>query len=429
MIKSIQIDLIIFSSFLDLHRIELTIMKDLDFNNKKVLLRVDFNVPLNSNFEVTDDTRIKGALPTIKEILTNGGKLIVMSHLGRPQKKLTESGEIDRERFTLQHVVPRLSELLNLQIEFVEDTIGEKVQKAVEELGKGELLLLENTRFYPEEKKGDPEFAKQLAALADIYVNDAFGSAHRAHASTTTVAEYFDQDHKTFGFLMNQEIENANKVLHHAESPFVAIVGGAKVSDKITLLEQLIPKVDEIIVGGGMAYTFIKAQGGQIGQSLVELDKLELANKILTLAKENNTNIHLPVDSKIAEEFKNDANSDYTKSNEIPDGWMGLDIGLIAQSEFSGVIAKAKTILWNGPMGVFEMENFASGTKAIAQAVADATQSGAFSLVGGGDSVAAINLMNLADQISYVSTGGGAMLEYLEGKELPGIAAMNQNIS
>ena len=399
-------------------------MKPIDFNNKKVLLRVDFNVPLNDQFEVTDDTRIRAALPTIREILSQGGKLIIMSHLGRPMKKLLENGEIDRERFSLKHVVPTLGNLLNLQIQFVTDTIGEEVSAAVSKLGKGECLILENTRFYKEEKSGDKTFAEQLANLADIYVNDAFGTAHRAHASTTTVADFFDADHKSFGYLMSREIENADKVLHNSQSPFVAIVGGAKVSDKITLLERLIDLVDEIIVGGGMAYTFIKAMGGEIGQSLVETDKLELAKSLLEKSHQKNTLIHLPSDSKVADQFHNDANSEFSPSNNIAEGWMGLDIGPQAEHEFASRISQAKTILWNGPMGVFEMENFASGTKAVAQAVAQATASGAFSLIGGGDSVSAINQLDLAEEVSYVSTGGGAMLEYLEGKTLPGIAAI-----
>lgn len=395
-----------------------------DFNGKKVLIRVDFNVPLNKAYEVTDDTRIKGALPTIKHILDNGGAAILMSHLGRPMKKLKEDGTVDVERFTLKHVVSRLSALLGKEVKFCDETIGEKATKMAAELQAGEVLILENTRFNKGEKKGDEEFAKGLAALADIYINDAFGSAHRAHASTTTVAQFFPAGSKSFGFLMQKEIENANKVLNEPARPLTAIIGGAKVSDKILLLEKLMDFANTVIVGGGMAYTFVKAMGGSIGKSLVEDDRLELAKKLVEKAKANNVQLLLPEDSVIADNFSNDANIKTTDSNTIEGDWMGLDIGEKARSTFSEAIKASKTVLWNGPMGVFEMENFANGTKTIAEAVAAATSNGAFSLVGGGDSVAAVNQMGLSEQISYVSTGGGAMLEFLEGKALPGIAAI-----
>ncbi|MEL7122989.1 MAG: phosphoglycerate kinase [Bacteroidota bacterium] len=395
-----------------------------DFNNKKVLIRVDFNVPLNSNYEVTDDTRIRGALPTIKHVLDNGGAVILTSHLGRPMKKLKEDGTVNVEKFTLKHVVERLSSLLDKPVQFCGETVGSKASEAAAKLKAGEVLLLENTRFIKGEKKGDEAFAKQLSELADIYINDAFGSAHRAHVSTTTVAQFFDASAKSFGFLMQKEIENADRVLNNPERPLTAIIGGAKVSDKILLLEKLIGFVNNLIVGGGMAYTFIKAQGGEIGNSLVEDDRLELAGKLLEQAKANNVNIYLPVDSVVADQFSNEADFKTVNSDSIEDGWMGLDIGEQARAAFSEVIANSKTLLWNGPMGVFEMSNYANGTKNIAEAVAKATENGAFSLVGGGDSVAAVNQMGLAEKVSYVSTGGGAMLEYLEGKELPGIGAV-----
>jgi phosphoglycerate kinase len=395
-----------------------------NFNGKKVLLRVDFNVPLNSQFEVTDDTRIRGALPTIQHILDHGGAAILMSHLGRPTKKLKEDGSIDVEKFTLKHVVSRLSELLGRKVQFCDETFGPKATQMAADLKPGEVLVLENTRFNPGETKGDEAMAKELAKLGDIYLNDAFGTAHRAHASTTKVAQFFDKDAKGFGFLMQKEIENANKVLNNPERPLTAIIGGAKVSDKILLLEKLIDFVNTLIVGGGMAYTFVKAQGGQVGNSLVEDDRLELAKQLLEKAKAKGVKLLLPVDSIIADQFSNDAQFKTANSNEIADGWMGLDIGEKARLDFTEAILASKTLLWNGPMGVFEMDNFANGTKKIAEAVASATANGAFSLVGGGDSVAAVNQMGLADEVSYVSTGGGAMLEFLEGKELPGIAAI-----
>lgn len=397
---------------------------NLDFNGKKTLVRVDFNVPLDKAYHITDDTRIRAALPTIKHILANGGSAILMSHLGRPSKKLKEDGSIDIERFTLSHVVPHLSDLLGVTVKFCEETVGDKASAAAAGLGAGEVLILENTRFNKGEKKGDEAFAKQLAGLADLYVNDAFGSAHRAHASTTTVAQFFGQDQKSFGFLMQNEIENATKILNDPERPLTAIIGGAKVSDKILLLERLIEFVDNLLVGGGMAYTFLKAQGGQVGNSLVEEDKQALALQLIEKAKVKGVSLILPKDSVLADQFSNEAHIQTTDSTAIPEGWMGLDIGETARTEFSEVIKNSKSILWNGPMGVFEMSKFANGTNMIAQVTAEAAASGAFSLVGGGDSVAAVNKAGLADKVSYVSTGGGAMLEFLEGKELPGIAAM-----
>ena len=396
----------------------------IDFNNKKALVRVDFNVPLDKSYQITDDTRMRSALPTIKYILDNGGAAILCSHLGRPLKKLKEDGSIDVERFTLRHLVDHLAELTGATVKFCEETVGPKATEMAEALQPGEILLLENTRFVAGEKKGDEAFAKELAALGDVYINDAFGSAHRAHVSTTTVAEFFPDEAKSFGFLMEKEIENASRVLNHPEHPFTAIVGGAKVSDKILLLEKMVNFVDNIIIGGGMAYTFMKAQGGSIGNSLVEEDRLETARQLLAAAKEKGVNIYLPEDSIIADNFAPDANSDTTSSMEIPDGWMGLDIGEKARVAFAEVVKSSKMIIWNGPMGVFEMEKFANGTLAIAKAVAEATEQGAFSLVGGGDSVAAANKSGLADKLSFVSTGGGAMLEFLEGKELPGVKAI-----
>jgi phosphoglycerate kinase len=396
----------------------------MNFQNKKVLIRVDFNVPLNSNYEITDDTRIQAALPTISKVLENGNAVILMSHLGRPLKKLNEDGSINVEKFTLKHLVNYLSKVLNREVKFANDCGGKESQTLANNLKAGEVLLLENTRFNKGEKKGDEIFAKSLANLADAFINDAFGTAHRAHASTTTVAQFFDANHKSFGLLMDKELKNGNKVLSNPNRPLTAIIGGAKVSDKILLLERLIDFVDNLIVGGGMAYTFMKAQGGTIGNSLCEEDKLDLANRLLVKAKAKGVNLYLPVDSVVADDFSADANTKTQPSNSIDDGWMGLDIGTEAVSSFSQVIGDSKTILWNGPMGVFEMDAFANGTKSIATAVAAATAKGAFSLVGGGDSVAAVKSMNLADKVSYVSTGGGAMLEFLEGKTLPGVAAI-----
>ena len=394
--------------------------------NKKVLLRVDFNVPLNSAYEITDDTRMRAALPTIQHLLDHGAAVILMSHLGRPQKKKREDGSIDAERFTLRHIVMHLSKLLNRPVQFCTQTVGENAQRMAGKLQPGEVLLLENTRFKPEEEKGDADFARELAALGDIYVNDAFGTAHRAHASTAVIAQFFEAENKDFGLLMHKEIENANKVLKGPERPYVAILGGAKVSDKILLLDTLVEAVDTLIIGGAMAYTLVRARGGDTGKSLVEEDKLEVALNLLEKAKARNVQVLLPQDSVIADAFAEDANINVAASTAIPADWMGLDIGPQACTDFAEAIANAKTILWNGPMGVFEMEPFAQGTKAIAEAVAVATKNGAYSLVGGGDSVAAINQLNLADDVSYVSTGGGAMLEFLEGKELPGIKAITK---
>lgn len=399
---------------------------NLNFHNKKALVRVDFNVPLNKDYQITDDTRIRAALPTIKKILSEGGAAVLMSHLGRPLKKTKEDGSINVEKFTLNHVTDHVANLLGTKVHFCPETVGEQAIQMATDLSMGEVLILENTRFQKEEGKGDEGFAKQLAALADVYVNDAFGTAHRAHASTTTVAQFFEKGAKSFGYLMQNEIENANKVLNNPERPLTAIIGGAKVSDKILLLEKLLEFADNVIVGGGMAYTFMKAQGGQVGNSLVENDRLELALALVEKAKKSGVQLLLPEDSVAADNFSNDAEKATKASKNIPDGWMGLDIGEKAVADFSSVIKDSKTILWNGPMGVFEMSNFANGTKAIATAVAEATSNGAFSLVGGGDSVAAVTQMELNDDVSFVSTGGGAMLEFLEGKELPAIAAMGK---
>ncbi len=398
----------------------------LDFKNKKAIVRVDFNVPLDKEYNITDDTRIRAALPTIKKILADGGAPILMSHLGRPLKKKQEDGSINVAKFTLNHVTNHVANLLGTKVHFCPETVGEQASKMAASLPMGEVLILENTRFQKEEGKGDAGFAKQLAALADVYVNDAFGTAHRAHASTTTIAQFFDQGAKSFGYLMQNEIENANKVLNNPTRPLTAIIGGAKVSDKILLLEKLLEFADNVIVGGGMAYTFMKAQGGNIGNSLVEDDRLALALELIAKAKARKVKLLLPKDSIAADNFSNDANIATKYTKRIPKGWMGLDIGPKAIADFQKVIAKSKTILWNGPMGVFEMSNFATGTKSVAQACADATAAGAFSLVGGGDSVAAVTQMELNDEVSFVSTGGGAMLEFLEGKELPAIAAMSK---
>lgn len=397
---------------------------DIDFKNKKVLIRVDFNVPLNSKFEITDDTRIEKALPTLRHILNNGGALIIMSHLDRPLKKLKEDGTINVEKFTLRHLVGHLSESLDTPVQFATDCVGEDAVSKSAALKPGEVLLLENTRFYPEEEKGNEKFAEKLAALADIYINDAFGTAHRAHASTTTVAHYFDADSKGFGFLMGAEIENASKLISNPEQPVTAIIGGAKVSDKIQLIEKITDFANNILIGGGMSYTFLKAKGGSIGNSLFEEDYVELATSLLKKCEEKGVNLYLPSDSLIADAFSKDASTSVVNSMEIPDGWMGLDIGPDAIKEYKEVILNSKTILWNGPVGVFEMEKFAKGTFAIAEAVAESSENGAFSLIGGGDSVSAINKSGLADKVSFISTGGGAMLEFLEGKDLPGVKAI-----
>ncbi len=388
----------------------------INFENKKALIRVDFNVPLDEDFNVTDANRIEAAKDTIIYVLEQGGSVILMSHLGRPKNR--------EEEFSLRHVVEKASDILGVQVKFVEDCKGELAQKAAQDLEPGEVLLLENLRYYSEETAGNTAFAKALSQLGDVYINDAFGTAHRAHASTAIIAQFFKE--KCFGMLMNREIQSLDKVLKTPERPLVAILGGAKVSSKITVIENILTKVDDLIIAGGMAYTFIKAQGGKIGDSLVEDDKQKLALEILAKAKETNTNIHLPVDVVIANSFSELASIDTSAINEIPDGWMGLDIGEKSRQEFHNILQGAKTILWNGPAGVFEMEPFAKGTIALGTSVAMATKNGAFSLVGGGDSVAAVKQFGFEDQVSYVSTGGGAMLEMLEGKELPGIAAMKK---
>ena len=398
---------------------------NLDFKNKKVLVRVDFNVPLDTKYKITDDTRIRSAIPTIKRILKEGGAVILMSHLGRPQKKLNEDGSINVKKFTLEHLVGHLSKKLKAKVKFCKETVGKEATKMAKSLKKGEVLLLENTRFNKGETKGDKKLAKEMSKLGDLYVNDAFGTAHREHASTATVAQFFKKGTKSAGLLMSKEIENASRLLNNPERPLTAIVGGAKVSDKILLLEKLMDLANNIIIGGGMAYTFLKAQGGNVGNSLVEDDKLKLANKLLLKAKKKGVKIYLPKDSVIADSFSEKAKKETKYSKRIRKGWMGLDIGDLARKDFAKVIESSSTLLWNGPMGVFEMKPFANGTKAIAKSVAKATKKGAFSLVGGGDSVAAVNQMGLADKVSYVSTGGGAMLEFLEGKELPGIAALS----
>jgi len=386
-----------------------------NFTNKKALIRVDFNVPLNDKFEVTDASRIIAAKPTIDYILSQGGSVILMSHLGRPKGK--------DDTFSLRHIVDKVSEVLGVHVTFVSDCIGGDVEKAVTNINTGEVLLLENLRFYPEEKAGDFEFAKQLAAWGDIYVNDAFGTAHRAHASTAVIAQFFPNN-KCFGLLLEKELINIRKVLSDSKKPVTAVLGGAKVSSKIGVIENILDKVDHIIIGGGMAFTFIKAQGGKIGDSLCEDDKLDLALEILEKAKEKGVRIHLPLDAVIADEFKKDAKTKIEAIDEIPDGWMALDIGPKTEIAFSFIIMRSNTILWNGPMGVFEMPKFSNGTQELGHAISDATSDGAFTLVGGGDSVAAVKKFGFADKVSYVSTGGGAMLELLEGKELPGVVAI-----
>lgn len=412
-------------------------IQDFNFKGRKAIVRVDFNVPLDkTTFVVTDDTRIRGALPTIKKILADGGSVILMSHLGRPKGVM--------EKFSLKPVIPVLEGYLGQKIKFAPDCMKAEAEAA--SLKPGEVLLLENVRFYPEEE-GKPilpddatdemkkaakaelkvkqkDFAKKLASYADVYVNDAFGTAHRAHGTTAVIADYFDAENKMFGFLINSELKAMDKVLNDAQRPFTAIMGGAKVSDKIMLIENLLNKVDNLIIGGGMTYTFVKAQGGKIGKSLCEEDKLDLALEIIKKAKEKGVNLYIPVDSLNADAFDANANTNVSAVDAVPDGWMGLDISEKTIEKFSEVIKNSKTILWNGPMGVFEMEKFSKGTSAIAKAIAEATANGAFSLIGGGDSVAAINKNKLADKVSYVSTGGGAMLEYMEGKNLPGIAAI-----
>ncbi len=389
-----------------------------NFKGQRALIRVDFNVPLNDKHEITDDTRMKAAVPTIRKILEDGGSVILMSHLGRPKDGPTE-------KYSLKHLVIHLRKLLQgATVLFAKDCIGEEAEQMAKDLQPGEILLLENLRFHKEEEKGDKSFAEKLAKLGDVYVNDAFGTAHRAHASTTIIAQFFPADKKMFGLLMENEVASAEKVLHGSQKPFTAIIGGAKVSDKILILENLLERATDIIIGGGMAYTFEKAQGGNIGNSLCEEDRLDTAKELLAKAEAKGVCIHLPSDSIIANKFSNDAETSAAPSNNIPDGWMGLDIGENACEQFCNVILHSKTILWNGPMGVFEMEKFQHGTKAVAEAIANATQKGAFSLVGGGDSVSAVNKFGFAGKVSYISTGGGAMLEYFEGKTLPGIAAI-----
>lgn len=395
-----------------------------NFDNQKAIIRVDFNVPIKNNI-IGDDTRIKAALPTIKKVLADGGSVVLASHWGRPIKDMEKKPELTKADFSLSRIVARISELLGQEVLFTNDCMGDETSEKVSNLKPGQVLLLENLRYYKEEEKGDIDFAKKLASYGTVYVNDAFGTAHRAHASTAVMAQFFAPENRMFGLLMEAEVKAAEQVLHKAERPFTAIVGGAKVSDKILIIENLLNKATDIIIGGGMAYTFFKAQGGKIGNSLCEDDRMDLANELLIKAKAKGVNIHLPIDSIIADKFAPDANTQYAENDSIPDGWMGLDIGIKACHAFTEVIERSKTILWNGPMGVFEMEKFQHGTKTIAEAVVAATAKGAFSLVGGGDSVAAVNKFGFANDVSYVSTGGGAMLEYFEGKELPGIAAIS----
>jgi phosphoglycerate kinase len=390
-------------------------LSDIDFKDKKAVIRVDFNVPLDENFNVTDDTRIVAAKPTIDKILEDGGSVILMSHLGRPKGK--------EEKYSLKHIVAKVSEVLGKDVKFAEDCIGDVAETAAADLKPGEVLLLENLRFYAEEEAGDEEFAGKLAKLGNVYVNDAFGTAHRAHASTTIIAKFFPES-KVFGLLLAKEIESLDKVLKNSEKPVTAILGGSKVSTKITVIENILNKIDHLIVGGGMTYTFIKALGGNVGNSICELDKLDLALEILEKAKANNVQVHIPVDVVAADDFSNTANTQIVDVKEIPDGWQGLDAGPKTLENFKEVILASKTILWNGPIGVFEMETFANGTITLGNFIAEATEKGAFSLVGGGDSVAAVKQFGLEPKMSYVSTGGGAMLEMLEGRTLPGIAAI-----
>ncbi|MFT4071547.1 MAG: phosphoglycerate kinase [Dysgonamonadaceae bacterium] len=410
-----------------------------NFAGKKAFVRVDFNVPLDANFKITDDTRIRAALPTLKKILTDGGSVIIASHLGRPKGV--------EEKYSLKHILGHVSELLGVDVQFANDCVGKEAEVKAASLQPGEALLIENLRFYAEEegkprglkedatdeekaaakkvvKESQKEFTKKLASYADVYVNDAFGTAHRAHASTALIADYFDAEHKMFGFLLQKEVDAVEKIMKEPARPFTAIIGGSKVSSKIDVIENLLTKVDNLIVGGGMAFTFEKAQGGKIGNSLCEDDKLDLAREIIAKAKANGVKLVLASDAKIGDAFSNDANSKYAEANNIPDGWSGFDIGPKGEAEFSEVIKASKTILWNGPVGVFEFDNFAHGTETVAKAIVEATEKGAFSLVGGGDSVAAVNKFNLADKVSYVSTGGGALLEFIEGKVLPGVKAI-----
>lgn len=390
-------------------------IEDYNFEGKRALIRVDFNVPLNDKMEVTDETRINAAISTLKKVLNDGGSCILMSHLGRPKNG-------PEDKFSLRHIIPNLSKKLGVEVMFGGDCIGESANELSRQLKGGEVLLLDNVRFYKEETTGDEAFAEKLAKHGDIYVNDAFGTAHRAHASTTVAAKFFNE--KCCGYVMSAELENAQRVLKKAEKPFTAIMGGAKISDKIMIIEQLLDKVDHLIIGGGMSYTFFKAMGGQIGNSLVEEDKLDLAKELISKAKEKGVDLQLPKDSIVADNFSNDANTQTSDNYAIPEGFMGLDIGPESREVFSKIIENSKTILWNGPMGVFEMSNFAAGTNTIAQAVVKATENGGFSLIGGGDSASAVNNLGYGDKVSYVSTGGGALLEYMEGKVLPGVAAL-----
>ncbi len=389
---------------------------DINFSGKKALIRVDFNVPLDDAFNITDDKRMTAAMPTVKKILKDGGSIILMSHLGRPKDGPTD-------KYSLKHIVPHLSELLGTEVDFADDCIGTEAQEKAKNLKIGGVLLLENLRFYKEEEKGDEAFAEKLSKLGDVYVNDAFGTAHRAHASTAIIAKFFP-DAKYFGYLMGAELANAEKVLNDPKRPFTAIMGGAKVSDKILLIEKLLDKVDNLLIGGGMTYTFVKANGGSVGKSLVEEDKLELAKELIRKANEKGVKLIIPSDSVIADSFSNDAETGNAYNDHIKDSWMGLDIGDDTIEKFSEIIKKSKTILWNGPMGVFEMSKFENGTKQVAHAVVEATENGAFSLIGGGDSAAAVAKFGYENQVSYVSTGGGALLEYMEGKELPGVKAI-----
>ena len=391
-------------------------VEDFNFNGKRALIRVDFNVPLNDAFEITDDTRIKAAVPTISKILADGGKVVLMSHLGRPKEGF-------ENKYSLKHLVAHLSEVFNTNVKFSSDCIGDEATELSANLANREILLLENLRFYMEETNGDIDFAKSLSAHGDIYINDAFGTAHRAHASTSIIAQFFEE--KGCGFVMKAELENAQKVLDKAEKPFTAIMGGAKISDKILIIEQLLNKVDNLIIGGGMSYTFFKAMGGSIGGSLCEDEKLDLAKILIKKAKDSGVNLILPIDSVIADSFSNEANTAVAMNHAIQDGWMGLDIGPQASQVFSNAVKESKTILWNGPMGVFEMSSFEAGTRILAEAIVEATKGGAFSLIGGGDSAAAVNKFGFGNDVSYISTGGGALLEYMEGKVLPGVAALS----
>lgn len=401
---------------IQLHKKAMKTINDFNFNSKKAIIRVDFNVPLNEQFQVTDDNRIVAAKPTIDKVVNDGGVAILMSHLGRPKNG-------PEDKFSLKHIVSKVEEVMGRKVTFVNDSVGADVEKVVANAKAGDVILLENLRFYKEEEAGDEAFAEKLSKLGDVYVNDAFGTAHRAHASTTIVAKFFPND-KLFGSLLAKEIESIDKVLNSTEKPVTAVLGGSKVSSKITIIENILDKVDHMIIGGGMMFTFIKAQGGKIGSSLVEDDKMELALEILEKAKAKNVQIHIPVDVVAADAFSNDANTQIVPANDIPDGWQGLDVGPKTLEQFNKVIMGSKIILWNGPLGVFEMEKFAAGTITLGNFIADATEAGTFSLVGGGDSVAAVKQFGLDDKVSYVSTGGGAMLEMLEGQTLPGIAAI-----